>query len=79
MLNHEVICPHYQAPGNIATHTLWSSETVPSHLAPSTWKRCITILMAREQLTEEEAEEWMEVNVASTWMGDGTPGFVRSQ
>ena len=43
------------------------------------YQRCITILMAREQLTEEEAEEWMEVNVASAWMGDGTPGFVRSQ
>ena len=43
------------------------------------YQRCITIFMAREQLTEEEAEEWMEVNVASTWMGDGTPGFVRSQ
>ena len=43
------------------------------------YQRCIAILMERDQLSEEDAEEWMEVNVVSAWMGDGTPGFVRSQ
>ena len=43
------------------------------------YQRCIAILMERDQLSEEDAEEWMEVNVVSAWIGDWTPGFVRSQ
>ena len=43
------------------------------------YDKCVVILMERDGWSDEEAEEWMEVNVVSAWMGDGTPGFVRSQ
>eukprot|EP01043_Picozoa_sp_COSAG02_P040610 COSAG02_NODE_3301_length_6982_cov_81.442685_3_plen_47_part_00 len=37
--------------------------------------KCVQILMQWEQLTEEEAEEWMDYNVVCTRSGDSTPGF----
>jgi hypothetical protein len=40
------------------------------------YQRYVEILMEREGWTDEEAEEWMEHNVLSAWMGEGTPGFV---
>ena len=40
------------------------------------YQRCVEILMEREGWTDEEAEEWMEYNVLSAWMGEGTPGFL---
>ena len=40
------------------------------------YQRRVEILQERENLSEEEAEEWMEYNVLGSWMGDGTPGFV---
>ena len=43
------------------------------------YQRCVEILKERENLSEEEAEEWMEYNVLGSWMGDGTPGFVMNE
>ena len=43
------------------------------------YDKCVQILMQREQLTEEEAEEWMDYNVVCARSGDSTPGFLRSQ
>ena len=40
------------------------------------FQRCITMLLEREGWSDEEAEEWMETNDMSAWMGGGTPGFV---
>jgi hypothetical protein len=39
--------------------------------------KCIEILMYRDGMTEEEAEEYFEVNVVGAWVGKGTPVFVR--
>lgn len=38
--------------------------------------RCVEILMRDQEMTHEEAEEWMDFNVVSAWMGEGTPIFV---
>lgn len=39
--------------------------------------KCIEILMYRDGMTEEEAEEYFEFNVVGAWVGEGTPVFVR--
>ena len=39
--------------------------------------RCVQILMERDGMTEEEAEEFMEFNVTGAWVGKGTPVFLR--
>jgi hypothetical protein len=38
--------------------------------------RCIEILVERDGMDEEEAEEFFEFNVAGAYMGPGTPVFV---
>jgi len=38
--------------------------------------KCITILMERDGMTDEEAEEYFEFNVAGSWVGDSTPVYV---
>ena len=38
--------------------------------------KCIQILVDRDGMTEEEAEEFFEFNVQGAWMGDGTPVFA---
>ena len=43
------------------------------------YDKCVVILMEREQLTDEEAEEYMQYNVVCARFGESTPGFVRSQ
>lgn len=37
---------------------------------------CIDILMSRDGMTYEEAEEHFEFNVVGAWYGEGTPCFV---
>ena len=37
--------------------------------------RCIRILIERDSMTEEEAEEYFEFNVQGAYMGDATPAF----
>jgi len=37
---------------------------------------CIEILMNRDGMTEEEAEEYFSFNVDDTWMGARTPMFL---
>lgn len=36
-------------------------------------KKCIKILMDRDGMDEEEADEFFEFNVAGAWMGENTP------
>lgn len=38
--------------------------------------KCIKVLMDRDGMDHEEAEEFFEFNVIGAWMGDGTPLFV---
>lgn len=38
--------------------------------------KCVEILMKRDGMTEEDADEYMSFNVTSAWVGEGTPIFV---
>ena len=38
--------------------------------------RCIDVLMARDGMSEDEAEEFFEYNVIGAWVGDHTPVFL---
>ena len=40
-------------------------------------QKCIEILMYRDGMNEEDAEEYFEFNVVGAWVGEGTPVFVR--
>ena len=38
--------------------------------------KCIDILMKRDGMTLDEAEEFFEFNVIGSWVGEGTPCFL---
>lgn len=38
--------------------------------------KCIEILMKRDGMTDEEAEEFFSFNTIGAWMGDSTPAFA---
>lgn len=40
------------------------------------YKRCVQILMERDDMTEEEAFEYMEFNVVGAFVGEKTPVFI---
>jgi hypothetical protein len=42
-------------------------------------RKCIDILMTRDGMTEEDAEEYFSFNVSGAWLGDGTPVYVSLQ
>lgn len=37
---------------------------------------CIEILVCRDGMTEEEAEEYFDFNIIGAWLGDKTPCFA---
>lgn len=39
--------------------------------------KCINILIERDGMTEEEAEEYFYFNVVGAYVGEYTPGFIR--
>jgi hypothetical protein len=39
-------------------------------------EKCINILMDRDKMTFEEAEEYFQFNTVGAWVGENTPGFV---
>jgi len=39
-------------------------------------EKCIQILMERDGMTEEGAEEFFEFNTIGAWVGDMTPAFA---
>ena len=39
-------------------------------------RRTLAALMASEGMTEQEAIEWYEFNMAGAWVGKGTPAFL---
>jgi hypothetical protein len=39
-------------------------------------RRCIQLLVRREDMDREEAEEHFAENVAGSWVGERTPGFL---
>ena len=38
--------------------------------------KCIEILMKRDNMTQEEAVDFFEYNIAGAWVGGGTPIFL---
>lgn len=38
-------------------------------------KRCIELLMARDNMNEDDADEHFEYNIAGSWLGVNTPMF----
>lgn len=48
-------------------------------LAAFSVKRCIKILMDRDGMSYEEADEFFEFNVAGAWSGAGTPVWIYDQ
>jgi hypothetical protein len=39
-------------------------------------EKCIRILVKRDKMTRDEANEFFEYNTIGAWMGDGTPCFA---
>ena len=48
----------------------------PFTVAVYDWHRCVTILVTRDSMTVDEAEEFIEFNVVGSWLGTGTPVFL---
>jgi hypothetical protein len=45
-------------------------------LAAFSVAKCIQILMERDDMSYEEADEWMGFNVVGAWLGEGTPIWI---
>lgn len=43
------------------------------------YEKCVDILMERDEMSCEEAIEWMEVNVCGAYLGEDTPIFLRDE
>lgn len=41
------------------------------------YEKCVTILIRNENMSYEEAVEWMEFNVVDAYVGPKTPIFLR--
>ena len=41
------------------------------------YERCVAVLVEREGMDLVEAEQFMESDVVTAWMGEQTPAFVR--
>lgn len=39
-------------------------------------KKCIEILVKRDKMTEDEAEEYFQFNVTGAYVGENTPAFA---
>ena len=42
------------------------------------YERCVQILVERDDMTEEEAREYMEFNVVGAFVGERTPVFIEA-
>jgi hypothetical protein len=40
------------------------------------YRKCVEILMERDGMSEEDADEFLQFNTVGAWMGEGTPIFV---
>lgn len=43
------------------------------------YDKCVSILMERDSMTQDDAVEYMEFNVVQAYVGKATPIFVRTQ
>tara|TARA_R110000751_G_scaffold63189_1_gene130622 strand:+ start:255 stop:488 length:234 start_codon:yes stop_codon:yes gene_type:complete len=42
------------------------------------WEKCVKVLIDRDEMTYEEAIEWMDFNVTCLWAGESTPAFLHT-
>ena len=40
------------------------------------YEKCIQILMERDNMDEDEADEYLQFNTVGAWVGEGTPAFI---
>ncbi len=40
------------------------------------YEKCIKILMDRDGMEEDEADEYLQFNTVGAWVGKGTPAFM---
>tara|TARA_Y100000034_G_C6818437_1_gene368394 strand:- start:361 stop:624 length:264 start_codon:yes stop_codon:yes gene_type:complete len=40
------------------------------------YEKCIQILMERDDMDEDEADEYLQFNTVGAWVGEGTPAFM---
>tara|TARA_R100001530_G_scaffold26568_3_gene21328 strand:- start:3516 stop:3827 length:312 start_codon:yes stop_codon:yes gene_type:complete len=40
------------------------------------YEKCVQVLIDRDDMTEEDAREFMEFNVVGAFVGEGTPVFI---
>lgn len=43
------------------------------------YNKCVTVLMDRDSMTEEEAIDYMEYNVVGSYVGEYTPIFIKEE
>jgi len=55
---------------------MWTESGVRSHVLCYDADRCVCILMDRDKMTREEAEEYFSFNVEDAYVGEGTPAFI---
>lgn len=52
------------------------SRTFNAHTALYDYEKCVGILMKRDKMEQEEAEEYMHYNVLGAYVGENTPTFL---
>ena len=41
------------------------------------YHKCVELLMISRNISNEDAEEYMQFNVVGAWVGTGTPAFLK--
>ena len=47
-----------------------------SPIVTYSYEKCVEVLINQQNMSHEEAIEWMEFNVVSAYMGPHTPAFI---
>lgn len=54
----------------------WSQRINEPRLAVYSWELMMKVLMDRDSMTDEEAEEYISYNCTGAWVGERTPIIV---
>jgi hypothetical protein len=54
----------------------WSQRINEPRLAVYSWELMMKVLMDRDKMTDEEAEEYISYNCTGAWVGERTPIIV---
>ena len=55
----------------------YSVSTIRPHIVIYDVDKCIQILMDRDGMTRDEAEEYLSFNTLCAWVGESTPMYVK--